>query len=124
GRLGELVRLLPVRFVFRAQGSGVGAKDINPGLGFGYAFLGNGKTAVRASIGRYPSPASGLGFWGTSQNPVTRFAGSTDRAWTDFEGDFIPHCDLMNPAANGTQNTAGVFDCGACSNQSFGKVGP
>ena len=117
-------RFIPVQIVFPAQDSGVAAKDINPRFGAAYDVFGNGKTAFRGSFGRYPSPASGLGFWGTSQNPANRFAGSTDRAWNNFEGDFIPHCDLMNPAANGTQNAAGVFECGAWSNQSFGKVGP
>jgi len=116
-------RFIPVQIVFPAQDSGVAAKDINPRFGAAYDVFGNGKTAIRGSFGRYPSPASGLGFWGTSQNPANRFAGSTDRAWNNFEGDFIPHCDLMNPAANGTL-VNGVFECGAWSNQSFGKVGP
>jgi hypothetical protein len=109
-------RFIPVAIVFPAQGSGVGAKDINPRFGVAYDVFGTGKTAIRGSFGRYPSPASGLGFWGTSQNPVTRFAGSTDRGWTDRNGNFFPDCDLMNPAENG--------ECGPWSNQNFGKLAP
>src|SRR5262245_29801441 len=109
-------RFIPVAIKFPAQGSGISAKDINPRFGFAYDVFGTGRTAVRASFGRYPSPASGLGFWGTSQNPITRFAGSTDRAWTDRNGNFIPDCDLMNPAEN--------LECGPWSNQAFGKLAP
>ena len=52
-------------------------------------------------------------------NPAgaTRFTRTVNRAWSDttglgINGDFVPQCDLLNPAANG--------ECGAWDNNTFG----
>jgi hypothetical protein len=47
-------------------------------------------------------------------NPLIRTALSTSRAWTDANHDYVPECDLTNPAANG--------ECGAMVNANFGKT--
>ncbi len=86
--------------------------DISPRLGFAYDLLGNGKTAVKASIGRYVSLASnGLG---TTFNPQNAVVASTTRAWTDTNGNFFPDCNLRASGANG--------ECQAMANGSFGQV--
>jgi hypothetical protein len=48
--------------------------------------------------------------------PVNRLVISTTRAWNDANRNFVPDCDLTNPAQNG--------ECGAMANQNFGKSVP
>jgi hypothetical protein len=51
-------------------------------------------------------------------NPLIRLNLQTTRLWDDrggkgINGDYVPQCNLLNPAANG--------ECGAMDNQNFGK---
>jgi carboxypeptidase family protein len=87
-------------------------KDVNPRLGVSYDLFGNGRTAIKATVGRYISGGS----LATNVNPVNTSVNSATRTWTDSNVNFVPDCDWSNPATNG--------ECGPLSNLNFGKVNP
>jgi hypothetical protein len=82
-------------------------------MGAAYDLFGNGKTAFRFSMGRYPTPTNAYETYGGLQQPISRVAISTARAWADGNGNFVPDCDLLHLAANG--------ECGA-GNPNFGRA--
>ena len=94
-------------------------KDISPRLGVAYDIFGNGKTAVKANIGKYglaPDPTAG--------NPIsTRLVNRVTRSWTDANGNFTPDCNLLNPAAQDLRASGGDF-CGPISDARFGTPIP
>jgi hypothetical protein len=89
-------------------------KDVSPRFGVAYDLFGNGKTAVKANLGRFVlgemlDLASAVNPFATSVNSVTR-------SWTDSNGNFIPDGDLRNPNLNG--------ELGPISNRNFGSLAP
>jgi hypothetical protein len=114
---------IPTQLVFAAQEGDLGPKDINPRFGASYDLFGNGKTALKASLGRYPTPDNSYGAYGWAQQPAFRVSTNTTRAWNDFffpegdprRGNFKPDCVLTNQAAHD--------ECGP-GNPNFGKSAP
>jgi hypothetical protein len=87
-------------------------KDISPRLGLAYDLFGNGKTALKANVGRYVVGV--LHQISRANNPVQTSVISATRAWTDTNGNFIPDGNFGDPAANG--------ELGALSDLGFGGL--
>jgi Carboxypeptidase regulatory-like domain len=121
-------KFLPQAVVFPETKGVTGYKDITPRVGVAYDLFGNGRTAVKANVGKY---LEGMGLsnnWANA-NPTNRVplspgvtifgpAGVT-RAWTDANNNFTPDCNLQDPNLQDLRTSGGDF-CAALQNRAFG----
>ena len=100
-------------------------KDIDPRFGVSWDVFGDGRTAVKGSIGRYVVGES----YSIARlvNPVQSTVNTVSRTWAPpagvaYTGTFNPFndCDLSNPNAN--TRRPGQVNCGAINNPLFGQV--
>jgi Carboxypeptidase regulatory-like domain len=102
-------------------------KDLSPRMGAAYDVFGNGRTAIKAFLGKYLDGAGSSGTYANS-NPSMRLPSTTSafgtagvtRSWIDANGNFTPDCDLQNPAAQDLRAAGGDL-CGVVSNAMFGQ---
>jgi hypothetical protein len=101
-------------------------KDVTPRMGAVYDLFGTGTTALKMTLGKYLEGAGVTGNFANT-NPSLRMPQTTQtfgtagvtRAWTDGNQNFVPDCDLSDPAAQDLQDRGGDL-CGAMSNTRFG----
>jgi hypothetical protein len=121
-------KYFPNQLVF-AESAGVDAyHDLTPRIGAAMDVFGNGKTAVKFSLGKYLEGASTgnpVVFYNT--NPTLRLPNTNppfgplgvQRTWTDANNNFQPDCDLLNPQPQDLRDSGRDF-CGIISNLAFG----
>ena len=113
--------LVPNRNITFPENNYLGWSDISPRLGAVYDLFGGGKTALKINVGRYVIAQRLTSAYTDLGNPVNAMANLVTRSWNDraglgINGDYIPQCDLLNPAANG--------ECGGLSDARFGQPIP
>jgi len=100
-----------------------GYNDITPRASVAYDLFGNGKTALKATFGKYLESTVTASNYGLG-NPTSRIATNVTRTWTDADGDWTPDCNLSNPQTQGpttaTYRGGGDDFCGTISNLNFG----
>ena len=104
-------RFLPQSVVIPETKGVSGYKDITPRMGAAYDLFGNGRTAVKANLGKYLEGQGNSNNWANA-NPTLRFPVSpgvtvfgppgVTRTWTDRNSDFKVDCNLLNPNAQST----------------------
>jgi hypothetical protein len=89
-----------------------GYHDLTPRMGAAYDVFGTGRTALKASLGKYTQGASTSEAY-TINNPGGTLVTTVNRAWTDPNGNRVAECDFLNPAVNG--------ECGEWQNLNWGR---
>jgi hypothetical protein len=107
--------LAPNLNVSYPAGKGVSLKDITTRVGATYDLFGNGRTALKFTLGKY---LEGLGTTGgfaaidnitDNVNPISRLNTQDSRSWSDTtypvgdsrRGNFVPDCNLLDYSLNG-----------------------
>jgi hypothetical protein len=88
-------------------------KDWTPKVGLAYDLFGDGKTAIKVNVGRYVL-GQALVVGGLASQPGYNVQLTSSRTWTDNNRNFIPDCDLTNPASQGPTQTGANNQIDTC----------
>jgi hypothetical protein len=86
--------------------------DLNPRVGLAYDLFGNGRTALKVTVGRFIQAITTA--YSDNQSGIVAAVNSTTRTWTDSNGNGVPDCNLSLSQVNG--------ECGAMANPNFGTT--
>ncbi len=75
-------------------------RDWTPKVGVAYDLFGDGKTAIKANVGKYML-GQALLVGGLASQPGYNVQLTSSRAWTDNNKNFIPDCDLTRNTNQG-----------------------
>jgi len=120
-------KYFPNKITFPATKGVDSYNDLTPRFGVAYDLLGNGKTAVKGSFGKYLEGV-GVQLNYANANPTLRIPTTlgpfgvqgVTRTWTDANTNFLPDCDLNNLQQQDLRATGGDF-CGIVSNVRWGQ---
>jgi len=74
-------------------------KDISPRLGLSYDVFGDGKTAIKGTVGRFVEGVSLMTFTRLA-NPQSASVAFANRSWTDHNGDYLPQESELGPLSD------------------------
>jgi hypothetical protein len=107
------------KFLFPRTDGVTGYHDLTPRMGAAIDVFGNGKTSLKLSLSKYLQAANNDAQY-TISNPAVTFQQTTNRSWTDVDGDRVVDCNLMSKVSEDNSTTGGD-KCGAWSNLNFGN---
>jgi hypothetical protein len=116
------VRFLPTPKTFPETPGVDGYKDISPRVGLAWDVFGTGKTSIKINLGKYLEAAQNSNTY-SGARPTMLVRTMTTRTWIDSNNNFVPDCDLLNPAAQDLRASGGDM-CGQISDLSFGQAVP
>jgi hypothetical protein len=113
----------PTRNIVFPETSNASYHDITPKTQVAYDLFGDGRTALKVSLNKYLQGLGTTGSLTSGPNPIAVLARSVNRNWVDGNRNYIPDCDLLNPATQDNRASGGDL-CSAFNDSNFGNATP